>query len=181
MKKLQVIFAVVGIFSLMSCEDMLNLGVEVESDEVTVNFQVLPTDYIGDTTLATTAMQSDFDSALEEAGVTQEDVKSISLKEAVIEIVNEDTTLTFDFFESVSASIAVEGMDELVIATVDSIPQGARKLECNVSSSDLLDYVTVPEYTIIAKGKTVKEIEETLDIKGTLKFSIKTDMGLEMN
>lgn len=182
MKKLQIIFVVVGIFSLMSCEDFLNdLGVEVESNEVTVDFQVLPTDYIGDTTFASNLMESDFDAAIEEAGVSAEDVQSISLKEAVIEISNTDTTITFDYFEFVEATISVDGMEELVIASADSIPQGSRSIECSVSNSDLMDYVTAPEYTISARGKNSKAIDKELNIRGTLKFSIKTNMGLEMN
>lgn len=179
MRKLQIIFAVVGIFALISCEEMLDLGVEVESNEVTVDFQVLPTDYIGDTTLATNVVQSDFDSAIEEAGLAPEDVESIKLKEATIAITDEDTTLTFDYFESVEAAIQVEGMDELVIASVNSIPAGSRSLDCDVSNSDLMDYVTVSEYTIVAKGKTVKAIEKNINIRGTLTFSIKTSVGLE--
>ena len=179
MKKLQIILAVIGIFSLMSCEEMLNLGIEVESNEVTVDFEVLPTDFIGDTTLATNVIQSDFNSAIEEAGLTLEDVESIKLKEAVVEITNEDTTITFDFSEKVEATIEVDGLDEIVIASVDSIPEGARTLTCNVGDSELMDYVTAQEYIIRAKGKTVKAIEENMNIRGSLTFSIKTNVDLE--
>ncbi|MFW6326986.1 MAG: hypothetical protein ACOC2F_01600 [Bacteroidota bacterium] len=171
-KRITLITGIVLAFAVTSCEGLLDLGLEIDTDTTTVEFTVLPTDVTGEQIFATSIVDSELDSTLAENDLTLDELTSVKLKEATIELLNEDETVNFDFFECLEATIEVDGLPETVIAVADSIPAGARKITCKVMPEELLPFLEHNQYTLRAKGVSTAPINDTLYIKGQLKFAI---------
>ncbi len=164
-------------FMFSSCEDMMDFGVNVDTDYTYVDFVVEPSGNVGENVFSTSVIPSSLESMLADTELSRNDVSSVSIKEAIIELKNDDPAITLDYFSSVEATIQVDGLPEVVIAFADSIPQGARSVVCNVTNEELLGYVEGDEYIVRAAGVSVKPITDTLFIQGKLKFSVTTDVA----
>lgn len=160
-----------------SCEELMDFGVNVDTDYTYVDFVVEPTDNIGENVFSTSVIKSSLESMLEDSEVSKDDVSSVSIKEAIIEMKNDDPAITFDYFSRVEATIQVDGLPEIVVAFVDSIPTGSRNIKCDVTNEELLGYLEGNEYMLRARGVSVMPVTDTLYIEGKLKFSVTTDIA----
>lgn len=165
---------------MSSCEEMMDFGVSVETDYTHVDFVVEPTDEVGEAVFSTNVMDNTLDSLLDGTDIRRENITSIVLKEVIIELQNDDPEVTFDCFSRVEATIESNGLSEIVIAYLDSVPPGATSLSCDIKNTELLPYFEGTEYILRARGKSVSPIEDTLYIHGKLKFSVVNNAASEL-
>lgn len=164
-------------FMFSSCEELLDFGVNVETDYTYVDFVIEPAGNVGENVFSTSVIQSSLEDMLADTEVSRDEIRSVSIKEAVIELKNDDPAITLDYFSSIEATIQVDGLPEVVVAFADSIPRGARSIVCNVTNEELLGYLEEDAYILRAGGVSVKPITDTLLIQGKLKFSVTTDVA----
>lgn len=160
-----------------SCEELLDFGVNVDTDYTYVDFVIEPTADTGERVFSSNVMQTNLDSLLEGTDVTRQEVSSIILKEAIIELQNEDPAITFDSFKNVEATIEAVGLPEIVVAYVDTVPEGIKSMPCKVTNKELIEYLEGNEYILRARGESISPIGDTLYIQGKLKFSVTTDIA----
>ncbi len=116
----------------------------------------------------TTNSESEF-----EANKTQKKlVDKINLAEMDMTITSPSSE-TFDFLKDIEITISADGLPDKKIAWLDNIPKtGLKKIELDVSTDDLKEYIVKDSYKLKTKTTTRELISHDTDIAIHCKFFV---------
>ncbi len=180
MKKATFKLSMLSLISMLilttGCEDLFDLKISFYSEYSPIEFKILPVSDTGYHLFAMDTGRMSIDNILAENEMTIDDIESITINEAEVEILNLDTNLTFNIFKFIEASISSEFLPETQMAYQDTIPENVKKVKCKYGNNDLSDYVLSSEYYLSASGINRVPIEDTIYISGRIKFKIQTTL-----
>ena len=83
-------------------------------------------------------------------------------------------TQNFDFLNKIKIYIKDESGKEALIASLENIPEdGSRTLELETTGNDLKPFIKQETYTIKAEASTDQVLNQDVDIKANMTFSVK--------
>ncbi len=166
------IFIVTGLAIILnSCEDLLNqAGLNLFSDYQDVEFTIEPM-AAGEYSIVETMDAINVDSIISDSDAPN--VEELVLHEATLEIKNQGGTQNFDAFESFEAIVASDAFSEITVASITNIPDGLDKLTLDIIDTNLINYVDGEEYTLKVRSVLDKELTDTINILGKVKYKIK--------
>lgn len=160
-----------------SCEDFMNqFGISLNSDVYEIERTVDPQP-AGTYEYIESAIVSAIEALVEENGHTLEEMESVNVNRVTLEIIDEGKT--FEAFESFEFVLSSNEVDEVVVAFIDDIPDTANFLNLNISSIDVMNYVTSETFNIKLISVQDKEILEPLNILGKVSFSLNLGLAEE--
>ncbi len=151
------------------CENLLNFT--FETDYATVDFIVNP-DEAGKYVESYKALQSDLDSIIksEDTGYSLADVESVKIHEATVEVTGQSGN--FDPVESIEIKIKAQGLDEITLASKESVPDGLTFATLDVYKGEMKEYLKASEYTLTIVLLLDQDLTEHLTIHAKLKYKI---------
>ncbi|HWN70843.1 MAG TPA: hypothetical protein VNM90_24545 [Haliangium sp.] len=98
----------------------------------------------------------------ENQGYSKDQVDSVHMLEMTLTI-RSPAGANFDFLDSIRFYAEADGLDRVLVAELDPVPQGASTLVLDVDSSvELQPYVIAPEMTLTTEATGVRPAEETM-------------------
>ena len=164
----------VSIFTLQSCDELLN-GIPV-----TLSFEESFT--IGATPQGTFILEETVEPKADEAvatvGLTLEDIQSIVVNSLKVSIADAASGQDLSAFDRVSVILVADGLDEVVIASKELNGSGEQSVDIDVSAStNLADYLKKSEVTYKLEMETNKDIVDPIDVKVTTSATITAQLG----
>lgn len=156
---------------IFSCDE-LEPTILVEGNNVEVVFEVLPTNNIGYQTFSESTSKINLDSILGSNNSTIEDITNIQITGITIYVLNKDSSINLNIFDTVEATMRTENNPEIIIGYQDVIPLNVQELNCNYSSDNLLDYLSNTIVYLKAKGVNNSNITDTIWIKGIIETKV---------
>ena len=172
MKKLAIFWLPVLtiIFMATECDDILNsVGVIISSDTYVYNFTVDSMNS-GSAALISEESEANLDSLIEAEGQDPSTINEVTLKDAKLTITNGKN---FDAFGSFELKIKADGLDEIVIATLNNIPAGSTEADFVLTDKNLVDFLNKDVFVISINGVLNDDIIEAIDITATVTYNIK--------
>ena len=100
----------------------------------------------------------------ESNNTTKDLIEQIVLKKMEMTIKTEGAS--WDFLKSIEIYISANGVEEIMIAWLNDIPQnGLTKIDLNTSSQDLKEYIKADSYKLRTKTITRQIISKDTDVK----------------
>ncbi len=107
----------------------------------------------GDTTFSSFGADVNIDSILTANGAGGLELKSVKLKTLALTITN-PSGATFDPIEEIEATFSANGLPDLTVASVSSIPAGATTVNMTVNNSELINYINSSSFEVTLSGET---------------------------
>jgi hypothetical protein len=170
-KHLLIFLLVVPVFS--ACEFFEDLGVDFDTGYFYVDFIINEDEETGEKTFVVEVLKSEIDSILDAHDLSRDNLKEVHPKELIIEINNDGPGYNFDPISSFSADISAEGLDQVLVAKINPVPDNVKSVSLNVEDKELKDYLLKEFYTITIKGVTSDPVESRMDVTAKLKFTMK--------
>ena len=170
------LFLVVGMI-FTSCDELSNQSIDIDLDKTSVEFVITPTDEVGYQVFASSSYETNVDSILSAHGYSASDLSKIAIKSVELELVSStpDADACFDIFESVEAKISTDIVSSETLAMIESIPEGATNLNCDIVDLDYSDFLLSKSYTLEAAGTNKVPVTNTMVVKGTIQFTLKIE------
>ncbi|MFT3767674.1 MAG: hypothetical protein QM820_19640 [Minicystis sp.] len=103
----------------------------------------------------------DFSQSFENQGVTKDQIDAVHLTSLTLTI-ESPSGGNFDFLQSLSFSAQADGVGEVEIARIDSIPKGMKEITLDIDADvDLRPYVVAPSLSIKGQAKGARPDQET--------------------
>lgn len=172
MRKLSFKIIAVFIIGIMAyaCDELAGL-VNFDGDYYVMNFTLEPTDVTGDQNLTVDHFQPRLDSLLNEYGLDRESLDSVTVSEAMVEVVTEG--VNFDFLNSLEVTIQTGDGEPKVIAWTDAIDEGVTLINLSLSEDEIKDFLLEDQFTLKLNGFVNAAITEPVDIVAKVKFHFK--------
>ena len=160
---------------LTSCEDLMNqFGMTINSDVYEIERTIEPQP-AGTYEYIESAIASEIEKVLDENGRTLEELESVDVSMVTLEILDEG--LTFEAFKSFEFVLSTSQVAEKVVAYIDNIPDTAKFLTLNIDPINVMDYITADEFNIKLIAVQDKDLTDTLNILGKVKFGLNFGFG----
>ncbi|MCC2548884.1 hypothetical protein LJY25_20715 [Hymenobacter sp. BT175] len=101
-------------------------------------------------------------------------VKDVSLNKLTLTITS-PSTQTFDFLESIELYISTDQSDQILLASLSSIPRGVRSIELNSANAKLDKYIKASAFTLTTKVKASGLLTQEVTIKADSRFKVTAD------
>jgi len=165
---------VLMLITFTGCEEMMDqFGFNIDSDYYTFEIKVLPTP-AGEKIFSEEAFPDDIDSLIGVAG-NGGSLKSAYIKEAFVEIVDTTGVQNFNAFKSLMSRVNNGGVMD-TIAWKNNIPDGMRIIHFDFTDDDMVQYLENNVYTFEVGGVLEEAVEDTIIIKGKVKYEIMLGM-----
>ena len=139
-----------------------------------VEFSIEPVPVTGEQSFATSEIDLKIDSVFAENDISKESLKGakITSMKFVITAPANGNFNAIDYLD-VSMSAPSAGLPEVHIAkTPNPMPQDVQSVEVVADGGDLAPYIKAGVIKLIIKGKNNAPIEEKIDMKGSISFTI---------
>lgn len=169
-----ILFLVLGIVTTNSCkklDEFTQFNLEYTT-EVTVPATAvidLPIDIL------TPDMETNYEDQLSNNDTRTDLVQEITLS-AMSFTAKSPQGSNLDFLKSVQVFISAEGLSEIAIASKNDIPDGLTKLDLEVSSVNLKDYIKKETIKFRVKTVTDKSISEERDLEIFNRFRVNAEI-----
>lgn len=171
MKKIALFSIVAALIFIGSCKKALP-DIEFTKEFANIDFVLQPSDTIGDFDLMNQTFNTDIINKLNEEEFNINNLKEVKLESAVLQIVDSNPDLNFDFLRDVNASL--ESNTTFIFANVQlpaSFPE--RTINLNPSTSDLKVYFKNDQLTVKLRAYLELPITQVTACRLSLRFKIK--------
>ncbi|NJM16209.1 MAG: hypothetical protein HC896_13275 [Bacteroidales bacterium] len=159
-----------AVLFLSSCEEFADqFAFDVDGQTITFDMVAAPNP-AGEFVYVTDLSDINLDSVINAQGVDPDAIQDISFEEATIDIVGDGN---FDAFGSVEAWLSASNMNDMLLASADSIAEGAKQIPMQLATTSAKDILDGTGYSFALRGDLKQALEDTLVLKGTLKYKIK--------
>ena len=162
---------------MYSCEDIGDFTNKtfayVDTDYYDMDFNVEPTDKAGFHIFAEEFFKGDITYVMEEAGLSADQVESIQISEALLNLREVDTYENFDIIKFVELTVYTDNQGETKIAWSDPVPSDRISLTLDISDKDVLSYFEEEQFILSARGFLKERINAEMKLHAKVKFSVK--------
>lgn len=137
------------------------------NSDYSVDFAVYP-DTADNVTLFQKSESCNIDSILSANGITKDTIESVTLKEAIIKTTDGKT---LKGIKSVKVIFIPVGLSEILIATLNPIPQDSTQVKLNLENVELGKYMKMKKYILLLKANL--QNEETIQLNAKLIYNFK--------
>jgi hypothetical protein len=152
---------------LMNSCDLLDITFTTGNEEL--NFTVNPSD-AGEYVFAESIMQTDLRQEIEDHGGSIDNLKNVTVNEAILTVLTSGKNL--DPFSWIEVYVSTPNVNELMIASVYSIPSGSTTITLQLSDEELKVLVEEEEYTIRVIGELNEATPEAINFSLKLKYDV---------
>jgi hypothetical protein len=154
----------------VSCDLFDNvLDINFDTDYVEVTFTVNPSE-AGPYTFTQEILQSDLQQQIEDNGGSIGNLKSVNIKEVVIEVASAGRDL--NAFDQFDVFMSAASIDEIKVASVGTIPDGATSAALQIEQSDVKKFLNEDEYTVKISGELGEAITEPINLVAKIKYEV---------
>lgn len=157
----------------ISCEDLLNDLLTAETDYYEMDFTVPASDRTGFQIFSEEVFPTGLKETLNEAGINEEKLESVHLKDAEISITSQGIYRDFNTLKFVELTVYHDSLGEREIAALDPVPRDTSLIRPELTSDDLLPYFSADTLIITVQGFLLDHIYEDIDMHARVKFEIK--------
>lgn len=156
----------------ISCDEFAEqFGVSIESDHYETELTVYPSK-AGEHTFSFEAMDMDLQAILEENGKEDLNIKRIEVTQANLQVAGNSKVKDFRSVENLTTFISTDIHEEDTLSYVENYDPTAKVLSMNLINNDIAPYLEAGKYMVTLKGKLREDLNDTLMIKGTLRYKI---------
>ena len=160
-----------------SCEDIGGLSnktfANIDTDYYDMDFNVDPTDKAGFQIFSEEFFKGDIVNVLEDVGLSGDQVESIHISEALVNLREVVAHEDFDILKFVELTVYTDNQGETRIAWSDPVPTDKISLSLDISDSDVLPYFEEDQFILTAQGFLKERINNEMKLHARVKFSIK--------
>jgi hypothetical protein len=165
-----IVLVALGVFAY-SCDELLGDLINFDGDYYVMDFTIQPTSQTGLQVFNSETFDSELDTILSNHNLTRDQLTSVTLKEALLDITSEDKD--FDFVDYLEITLESPGLDSKTIAWEDTIPDNQSEVTLTLTEDDLQNYLSAEEFTLAAKGFINTAIAEAVPVQAKVKFRFK--------
>ena len=158
----------------MSCEKILvENPLALETGYYEMDFTVQSTDLTGFHIFAEESFTPEFQILLDAAGLKEDGIEAVYLKEAEVVLISQGTYKNFNILKFVKLTIYHDNLGEMKIAELDPVPQGISEANLDPAGENLLPYLQADYFILTAQGFLLERLYEDMDLHARVKFEVK--------
>jgi len=168
------LFLAIG--SLLSCEKLDDLEKPISAfstEYYGMDFVVEATDVIGGHIFAEEFIENDINTVLIQLGFSEDQVESITLEKAIVNIVESENYNDFNMLGALELTVYTELQGETKIAWLIPIPADQSELALDLTEEDVLPYFKEDKFILTAQGHLKQRINENVKLHAKVKFRIR--------
>ena len=162
---------ILTIVAVSSCKKALP-DIEFSKEFANIDFVLQPQDSIGEFNLLNQTFNTDIVEKLTQEGFNVNNLKEVKLESAILQVVDANSELNFDFLRDVNASL--ESNTTFIFANVElpvSFPE--RTINLNPTANDLKSYFKAEQLNVKLRAYLELPINQPIACKLALRFKIK--------
>ncbi|MCC3156329.1 hypothetical protein LJ737_03720 [Hymenobacter sp. 15J16-1T3B] len=101
-------------------------------------------------------------------------VKDVKLDKLTLTI-TDPSSQNFDFLQSIEIRISADGADEIVLASLNSIPQGVRTITLTPTEAKLDAYLKASQYTLKTRATVGRNVPQDVTVRADSRFKVTAD------
>ena len=101
-------------------------------------------------------------------------VKDVSLNQLTLTIAD-PTSENFDFLRSIDIYISTNASDQILLASLDKVPQGVQSITLTPTNARLDSYLKADSYTLTTKATVARPITRDITIRSASRFKVTAD------
>ena len=154
-----------------ACDELLGDLLKFNTQWYSVDFTIDPSDEVGELVFKTDTIEVDIDSVLQARGLSEENIGSAKLSDAMVTIHTEGCN--FDPVENVELFIETPDLGSTRVAWLDEIPSDTTSIQLDLYMDDLQDYLLEDEFIFTAKGNLSAKVDKTVELTADLRWIIR--------
>lgn len=167
MKQIVKLFTLLAILSLVSCDELIDIKFTTNPHEVLL---VIQPSNSGDIFESFENISSDIKKEVEENGGSLSEIDEIIINSIKVSLVSGAENL--DAINNLDILIKIEGADTLKLAWTNDIPLSANEFTPEAVTSNLKNYISEENYSIISKGLLRDDVESELTLKLEIDYQV---------
>ena len=176
MKKNLLFACLLGV-SLASCDkEAIKEKLQFELKQGTA-FTIPAFNYVSDTTITVSVgnIPTNSSKVFQEKGTSPDLIKSVSVKEVKLTAKN-PVTETFDFVKNVKLYISADGLSEILLASIDSIPVNSSTVTLKTSGESMLEYIKKDNISLKVSAAAKDSLLQDTEFDTDMIFTIAADL-----
>ncbi len=145
----------------------------VDTDYYELEFSVEATDRTGFHIFAEEYVPNDINTDLASAGISNDRIEEVILKEAVLSLAEAGDYTDFDVLRYVELTLYTDSLGEDLIAWSNPVPEDQASLSLDLSENDVLPYFREDNFMLTAQGYLRERVSEDIVLKAKVKFQVK--------
>ncbi len=141
-----------------------------ESKDLLVDFSIEPVDIPGYHLFKEQTVRPDLDSLFEANNYSADQLKSITLVTAILEITGPSDTMSLNYLDMVKITIYTPELGEGTIAENLKIPADVKKIELDLIEGDMKDYLEAEEYILTVYGFLNTRSYDRRELEARIKY-----------
>lgn len=101
-------------------------------------------------------------------------VKDVKLDRLTLSITDPQSQ-NFDFLQNIEIRITTNGNDEIVLASLSSIPQGQRTITLTPTGAKLDAYLKASQYTLKTRATVGRNVPQDVTVRADTRFKVTAD------
>lgn len=102
-------------------------------------------------------------------------VKNVTLDKLTLTIADTAKSADFDFLKSIEIYIEADGLDEVRIAYLETVPLDAKTLNMNLTNAKLDEYIKKDSYTIRTSAVLRNTVVKDVNVNAAMRFKVTAD------
>lgn len=159
---------------ILSCEDHSEeQHPSIDTDYYEMDFTVQATDRSGFHIFAEKLFTSDMNDILSKAGLTDNQVEAVILKEAQVSLLEAENHTDFDILKFLELTVYTDSLGETKIAWSDPVPADRSTVTLDLTEENILPYFKEDIFILTAQGYLKERVYENVKLHAKIKFQIK--------
>lgn len=101
-------------------------------------------------------------------------MKDVKLDRLTLSI-TDPSSQNFDFLQSIEIRISTNGNDEIVLASLSTIPQGQRTITLTPTEAKLDQYLKASQYTLKTRATVGRNVPQDVTVRADTRFKVTAD------
>jgi hypothetical protein len=173
MKKILFLFSALLVLGVVACEKVDKLLTFYVEDSQ--NIRISSNFPLGIATqLAPVAVTTNSSATFANNDTRADLVKDVKLDKLTLNI-TDPSSQNFDFLQSIEIRITTDGSDEIVLASLSSVPQGVRTIELQPTTAKLDAYLKANQYTLKTRATVGRNVPQDVTVRADSRFKVTAD------
>lgn len=176
----KIILLIFAALYLNSCEKAGKLidepKVSMETEYYEIEFIVEERDRIGWQIFSEDTFSNDINSMLSQAGLTEDKIDEVILKEAEISFLDSENYKNFNILDIIELTVYTDDLGELTIARMNPVPAEQSILLLDLPEENIYPFFRAGSFIVTAQGYLNERIRSDLTLVAKIKFRIKSNL-----
>lgn len=154
------------------CEKLPDEILTSETDDVEMDFTIQATRK-GFQIFSEEVFRDEISNALDQAGIQDDQLESVTLNEAEFSIVSQGAYTNFNILEFIELTVYQDSLGEKKIAVLNPVPRNKSSVQLSPVGDNLMQWLNGNTFVITAQGYLLENLYEDVDLHARMKFMIK--------